>query len=209
MANSVTSICNQALGVISAKRINDFDSDTSPRAQWCREFYESDRDALLRSHRWRFAAARANLSQDTVDPVLGEFDSQFILPSDFMAIRSIFGDNFTATGNTRISFAIEGQRILTNESSVPLRYTKRVTDPTEFDSLFVKVLVYTLADDLIGAVAGGDAKIQKKIDIRLARLLPRVRAMDRNETNTIGREAHRPWAESHVSGGGTSFRGRV
>jgi hypothetical protein len=194
MAESETRICNQALTVIGAKRINDLETDDNPRAIACRTFYEPDRDALIRSHRWRFAAARATLSQDTVDPDF-EFDNQFILPSDFMAERSLYDSNGGAKEIYRDSYSIEGERLLTDADSVDLRYTKKVTDPSKFDPLFVKLLVYTLADDLIGPLAGGSAKVQAKVDKRLDQLMPRVRAMDRNETENTGRSRNTPWSE--------------
>lgn len=200
MAISVTGICNMALGRIGAKRINDFGdaSDIKPEAIQCRLHYEQTRDALIRSHYWRFASVRAALSQDTNDPAF-EWDNQFILPNDFMRLKSVFSDNFTVTENTRFSFAIEGQRLLTNESSVKLRYIKKVTDPTEFDALFIELLVLTLADKFIGPLAGGDAKIQEKIDRAMGRLLPSVRSLDRQETNNIGIVNRRTWNDARAS----------
>ena len=121
----------------------------------------------------------------------------------------MFGDNFTATENTRFSFAIEGQRLLTDDDSVDLKYTKRVTDASAFDPLFVKVLAIQLADEFIGPLTGGDKIIQAKIDRRIAVLMPRVRAMDRNETNTIGRLNRRPWLESRLKGHARTIGGRV
>ncbi len=210
MAESNTTICNQALAGLGSLRINNFEDATenSPQARQCRLHFEPTRDALIRSHSWRFAAARESLSKDTVDPPF-EYDSQFILPNDFMAGRSVFGDNFTTTEDLRLSYALEGDRLLTNETSIDLRYTKKVTDASKFDPLFVKVLVLELQDAMIGPLAGGDERIQKKIDRKLLVVMRFVRAMDRNETNTIGRLNHRPWVESHVIGGGTSFRSRV
>ena len=115
MATSNTSIINMSLGRISAKRINSFEdsSEDSLQAIQARLHFEQTRDALIRSEYLRFASARVTLSQDTVDPDF-EFDNQFILPNDCMRLKSVFGDNFTATENIRFSFAIEGQRLLTN-----------------------------------------------------------------------------------------------
>ncbi len=207
MAESETKICNQALSKLGSNRINDFNDNTesSTEAILCRLHYEPTRDALIRSHRWRFASARATLSQDTTDPDF-EFDSQFILPTDFLGLKSIFNDNTTPNGNTRFTFAIEGDLLLTNEDTVQMRYIKKVTNPAKFDPLFVKLLVLLLADELIGPLAGGDARRQKKIDDALAVLVPKVRALDRQETNTEGRESHRPWLETRLSGGSTSRR---
>ena len=209
MTESNTTICNQALAGLGSLRINNFEDATenSPQARQCRLHFEPVRDALIRSHSWRFAAARESLSKDTVDPAF-EYDSQFILPSDFMAGRSVFDDNFTTTEDLRLSYALEGDRLLTNETSIDLRYTKKVTDASKFDPLFVEVFVLKLELRLL-SLAGSDPKLKTSIQQELAVIMRRVRAMDRNETNTIGRLNHRPWVESHVSGGGTSFRSRV
>ncbi len=205
MAINDTKIVNMAFGRIGAKRINDIDddTDTKPEAIQARLHFEQTRDALIRSHYWRFASDRASLSQDTVDPDF-EWDNQFILPDDFMRLKSVFGDNSTATENTRFSFALEGQRLLTNEDSVDIRYIKKVTDASQFDPLFVEVLVLLLADKFIGPLTGGDLRIQTKIDNALDKLMPRVRVLDRQETNTIGRINNRPWVEARIQGG--SFR---
>jgi len=163
MAESNTTICNQALGKLGANRITNFEdtSENSPQIIQCRLHFEPTRDALIRSHYWRFASARAVLVQDTTDPPF-EWDNQFILPDDFMRFKSIYEEDGVILKNRR--HAIEGQRLLTNLSTISLRYIKKVTDPTEFDPLFVKIFVWLLADEMIGTLAGGDERIQNKID---------------------------------------------
>ena len=203
-----TGICNKALGRIGGLQIGNVETDTSSEAIQCRLHYESTRDALIRSHYWRFASDRASLEQDDTDPDF-EYDNQFILPDDFMRLKNVFGDNFTITGSTGLSFALEGQRILTNCSSVDIRYIKKVTDVSEFDPLFVELLILTLADKLIGPLAGGDAQIQKKLDSTLDKLLPKVRALDRQETNTIGRLNRQPWLEGRLHTRVFTVGGRV
>ncbi|GAH18067.1 unnamed protein product, partial [marine sediment metagenome] len=152
MALSETKICNQALAKIGSKRLNNLDTDSTLQAVQCRTHYETTRDSLLRSHFWRFASARATLSQDATDPDF-EWDNQFILPNDFLRLKSIYDG--TTGQNTRHTVAIEGQRLLTNEDTCEIRYIKKVTDPTGFDPLFVELLVLRLALKLVGALAGG------------------------------------------------------
>lgn len=186
MAESVTSICNQALGKLGSLRINDFDDTTesSTQAIQCRLHYEPTRDALLRSYFWRFARDRKVLSQDTIDPVF-EWDNQFILPNDFIRFRSFDEDTGAASRNKR--HALEGDRLLTNFSSISLRYIKKVTNVAKFDPLFVKLLVWLLADEMIGPLTGGDARIQKKIDRAIEKLTIKAPAVDEDETDTGGR----------------------
>ena len=209
MAISNTSICNMALDKLGASRITNFENsnENSPQAIKCRTHFEQTRDALIRSHYWRFAAARAELSQDTVDPDF-EFDSQFILPSDFMRFKSLYVDNRSPSLTTKITIALEGDRLLTNETAINLRYIKKVTDPTEFDPLFVEVFILKLALKLV-ALAGANPKMSETVGRELAGVMPRVRALDRQETNNVGRDAHVPWVEVRVSGGASWRQSRA
>jgi hypothetical protein len=188
-----------SLDKLGASRINNFEDSTenSPQARKCRTHFEQTRDALVRSHYWRFASARATLSQDTVDPDF-EYDNQFILPSDFMRHKSVFASNGTPNGNLKVSYAIEGDRLLTNETAINLRYIKKVTDPTKFDELFTEVLILKLALKLV-ALSGANPKMTETVGLELASVMPQVRALDRQETNNIGRLNRRPWVEARVS----------
>lgn len=203
MALSETKICNMSLARIGAKRINDYSdtSESSVQAIHCRTHYEQTRDALLRSHFWRFASDRAELSQDTTDPDF-EWDNQFILPSDFMRFKSAYEENGTESRNDR--HAIEGQRFLTNDDDVSILYVKKVTDVTEFDPLFVEVLVLQLALKLVMPLSQ-DKVLRREIQDELygtpqqPGVMSKVRAMDRNETDVGGRS---DWNLARHSGAG-------
>lgn len=186
MAISPTSICNMALAKIGAKRITKFEDtqESSEEAIHCRTHYEQTRDSLIRSHSWRFARARAVLSQDTTNPVF-EWDNQFILPNDYMRFRSIYEEEGYSSKSRRHS--IEGQRFLTNFSTVNMRYIKKVTDPNEYDPLFVEVLVLLLARKLVGPLAGGSPNLKAEIKDDLKTLMPSVWAIDSDETDVGGR----------------------
>ncbi len=193
-----TGICNKALGRIGGLQIGNVETDTSSQAIQCRLHYEQTRDSLLRSYKWRFASARAELVQDDENDPDFEWDNQFDLPDDFMRFKSVFEEEGSSSRHRR--HAIEGQLYLTNFSTVNMRYIKKVTDVSEFDPLFVKVLVLFLADVLIGPLAGGDARIQKKIDDALDKLMPAVRALDGQETNTAGRFESGTWNDARFQG---------
>lgn len=200
MAISNTSICNMALARIGAERINDYGdvSETNLGAIYCRLFYDQTRKALLRSHWWRFAAARAALSESTDAPDF-EYDNQFQLPNDFLAKKSLYEDNTTA-GNVVIdSYAFEGKLLLTDESSVNLRYIKDVTDPTEFDPLFVELFVLTLAMSLVIPLSKNDGKLRQDIALELVPLMRKVRALDREEADTIRRAERRTWIDARAT----------
>jgi len=196
MAVSNTSLCNQALAMIGAKRLNDLDTDNSVEAIQCRTHFEPTRDSLLRSHWWGFASARASLAQDTVSPDF-EWSNQFHLPGDFLRLRAVYDDNLPDK-ITRYSYAIEGQLLLTNESSVDLRYVRKVTDPTEFDSLFIEVLVLSLAIKLVMPLTQSRL-LRRELKEELNPLLAQVRTIDFQETNTIGSGDRQTWIDSRQS----------
>ena len=186
MALTELKIQNRALAKIAAKRVTaaQLAADSTIEAIHCNIHYEPTRDSLQRSHYWRFARARKTLAQDTTDPDF-EWDNQFILPNDFLRFRSIYEEDGTTSRSRRHD--IEGQRFLTNYSTVNLRYIKKVTDVIKFDPLFVEVLVLQLALKLVGSLAGGDDKLERKIERQLDKLVPKVVAVDSDETNTGGR----------------------
>lgn len=180
---SETSICNMSLAKLGSKKIGNVETDNSVEGIQCRLHYEQTRDALLRSHYWPFAGDRATLTEDSESPAF-EYDNQFVLPDDFKYLRSIFADNFTVEGKSRNRHAIEGNLLLTNNSTAQIRYTKDVTDVTEFDPLFVEVFVLQLALKLT-SLAGATPKIRESLKDDLERLMPSVRALSRQEAELI------------------------
>jgi hypothetical protein len=198
MAISNTSICNMALRKLGAKRLNDLDTDSSVNAIDCRLHYEQTRDALIESHFWRFASGREDLSEDTETPAF-EWERQFILPTDYMVKKSVWSG--LGPYNTNFSYALEGDRLLTNESDIKLRYIKRVTDPTKFNELFIEVFVLKLALKLV-ALAGANPKMSQTIATELIPVMRKVRTSSRQETENIGRADLNTWNGARLTNGG-------
>lgn len=163
----------------------------------CRLHYEPTRDALLRSHLWRFASDRATLSRDAAADPPFEYDRQYILPVDFLRLKSIYEGRFS--GENFRNYAIEGQRIKTNDTAMEIRYIKRVTDVTEFDPLFVQVFVLQLDLKLLTGLAKTDTKLKGSIKDDLRLLMPSVRALDRQETNTMGKYELETWNDARYA----------
>lgn len=138
MAISETSICNMALSRIGSKRINNID-DSSVEAVHCRTQYDISRNNLLRAHPWRFSLARAVLSQDATDPAFG-WEYAYALPNGCLRVLSIDGDP---------AFEVEGRKLMTDQDSAQIVYVKEITDPTQFDSMFVNLLALEIAVQLV------------------------------------------------------------
>jgi len=86
-------------------------------------------------------------------------------------------------------FEIEGNLYLTNDSTVQIEYIKKVTDPTQFDALFVECLVLLLAKKLLPALAlTGPESLKQDIDNDLNEALSKARTVARQEINVSGRK---------------------
>jgi hypothetical protein len=149
MAEGKTSVCNMSLSRFGSKRINDFDDNTESSTQiiYCRLFFENTAKALMRSHFWRFARDRVELSQDTNDPAF-QWDYAYHLPSDFLRHILVYDGSDLPEGRTFVSYELEGNRLLIDESEVYIKYIKWVSDVGKWDPLFIEVMVLQLAQKL-------------------------------------------------------------
>jgi len=194
MAISETAICNMALGRIGAQRINDFGTATSNEGIQCRLQYEATRDALLRSHAWRFALARAELSANSTTPAF-EYDYQYDLPADCLRVVELYDSDST--------FQLEGRRLLVNDETASIVYIRKVTDPTEFDSMFIKVLATALAVELVMPLTKGQP-LRDRVAGELAQMLSGARLANLVETNTTGRDDMQTWNDARTEGAETN-----
>jgi hypothetical protein len=192
---SPTNIVNQALERFGARPITDLITDTSVNAQKARRVYDQTRTALLRSHFWRFARARATLSTSTTPDF--EWDYQFDLPSDFLRMISVYDDGAAENQLSDDSYALEGKKILSQSATLYIRYIKNVGDVNLMDPLFIEVFILMLAKKLAKAIAQDDKnRIQMSLDSDLKPLMVKVRALDRQEAVFVGRISKGTWNES-------------
>ena len=210
---TVLEIDNMALNRVGAKVITAAQllANTEPRAIYCNLHYDQTRLSLLRSHWWRFAKARAELvAADAVD---FEWSNAFTLPDDFLREKSVYEDNATIHKNTMFSYELEGNLLLTNESECNLRYIKNEETIANFDALFVEVFVLLLGLKIVVPIAGtGSAGRAIAVDIKeelygsrgRPGLMARVRALDRQEGERIGRAERVLWNNSR-----SANRGRI
>jgi hypothetical protein len=134
---SATHIVNNALIRLGAKNITDLDTDGTQTSATMVQLYEHTRDSLLRQHFWNFAIKRVSLAADAVTPAF-EYANQYTLPADFIRVKKIY--------NSDLPYTIEGGSLLIDQSTeLQLIYVSRVTDVTQFDTLFTQVLILMLA----------------------------------------------------------------
>lgn len=137
MASEVD-ICNLALVKIGEGTIIALSED-SKAGRLCNLFYNDTRDEILREHPWNFATKRVELAKLLTTPSF-EFDAEFQLPSDLLKIIK--------TDDNLLPYRIEGKKLLINNDSVKIEYIARISDTTQFDSLFVVALWMRMASHL-------------------------------------------------------------
>lgn len=187
-----TEICNMSLGRIGANRINDFQTSSSVEAIACRLIFWPTVNYLLESIDWPFARARAHLSE-SIDIPSFEWEHQFILPSDFLCLRANYSESPSDYVNGR--WELEGNKILTNDTEVDLKYTRKVTSVNEFSPLFIEVLKLQLAFNLIPMIAGISAPaLTEVIYGELNQKINKARTRIMQESNSSGRS---DWHYAH------------
>lgn len=206
-----TRLANMALARVGAKRIEDIEAttDTSVEFLHIRTHFVQTRRALIRSHFWAFARGRETLSANATDPEF-EWDNAYDLPPDCLRVRSPF-DSDSPKRVSRYSYDVEGRQILSNESEMEIRYMADVPDPTQWDTLFVEVFVSTLALKIVMPLSG-DRLLRTEIHNELygepgkPGVMAKVRQIDKQETNTLGRADRPTWNDARLIGGGDPMR---
>lgn len=159
---SAIEIANRALTKLGERRILAFTDDTK-QARDVNSMFAVVRDAELRSSRWRFALARAQLPALATAPAFG-FERQFQLPNDCLKVLDVgtFSPGVDLSDYVQADnsdYAVEGNVILSNLAApLNLRYVKQVTDPTLFDSLFVEAFACRLAAELAETLTESGSK---------------------------------------------------
>ncbi len=160
MPTSEVEIVNSALAKVHEDPISSL-TESRKAARVASQQYPLHRDGLLRLYNWRFAIRRAVLAPDLAAPPFG-FAKKFLLPPDCLRVIGLFDPsdpyhqvNYT-TGD--IPWKVEGRHILVDDTVAKIVYIERVTDPTQFDSLFVEALSWSLAVDFALSLANSPSR---------------------------------------------------
>ena len=180
MANTVQ-IVNSALTKLGAKRITAL-ADNLKEAREMNAIIDLRRDACLRAHNWSFAMERVSLSALSDAPEWG-YSVAYQLPTDCLRVVQV-NDMWVVPGLADYTsgpdsepYKITGRRIETDIGApLKLRYTKRVTDPAQFDAAFVEVFANDLADQVCEALTQSNTKREATRAVLRQSLLEAVRS---------------------------------
>lgn len=174
---SETDICNLALAHLGEAPVVSLNEE-SAASRACQLHYEHCRDKLLRAHRWNFATARATLTALAEAPDF-TWAKQYPMPDDCLRVLEV--NDSEAGDMVSESWIIEGRSILADATVMEIVYIKRVTDVSEYDSLFVDALSYALAIALSESIRGTTGKTRELFEAYERIIAPLARRVDANE----------------------------
>ena len=175
MATSVIEICNNALLDLGEDAIMSL-GDESKAAGLCNHRWPAVRDAVLRAHPWNCAMAQAELAAGTAAP-LWKWEYQYVLPTDFLRITQLVGED----GTNIPEWEIQGGIILCNEAApIYISYVRRETDPRKYDALLGETLSARLAATLAYPLSGSTSLAQAYWEVYQTKLAE-ARGVDARE----------------------------
>jgi hypothetical protein len=147
MASSPVEIVNGALVRLGQNLITSMSEDTS-----LQQIYLQTLDARIRMHNWNCFTMRASLQELDDNPLFG-FDHMFQLPQDPLCLQVLTVNETETETDPDVKWVIESYQtatasyrvILTDETSVNLKYLARITDVLRWDPLFAEAMSVDLA----------------------------------------------------------------
>lgn len=143
MASSETEIANLALSHIGGANLSNIDDNTPP-AKVVRQFFDQALEEVLRAYDWACATKRQELA--AVDGDLTQYDYRYAFPADPYCLRvlTVFSPT-TGEDLPDDKFIIEGRELFTDTTPLSVKYMAKLTNVSEYDSLFTEALSFKLA----------------------------------------------------------------
>lgn len=174
MANSELEIVNSALHKLGVERILSF-SDDSKRARISDDMYEIIRDEVLASHPWNFAIKRVELAATVSTPEF-EYTYEYQLPNDCLRVL----DTDSTYGSSTSNFVIEGRKVLSDESTLKIRYIYRNTNVYQYSPQFTEALATRLAASMAYSIVQSSEREKQLLEI-YEKLIKEARSADAQE----------------------------
>lgn len=185
-------ICNYALQEIGGEIITSLNEGT-PNARECSLRYDSVRRSLLSMHPWNFAMKRAALNTDVTAPLFN-YNYSYTLPPDFLYLvmtqleeqyqspvtqlvnSALYVHDVTQNGGID-KYRIEGDKLLSYDSTVKIIYVADIEDTQLFSKTFVELLARLLSAKIAYRVTGNKGERDTQYEIFKAEL-EEFRAID-------------------------------
>ncbi len=176
MASKV-SISNLALTILGADRITALE-DNSENARRLTAIYDQCLEDVLRAHPWNFALVRQGLARLVSVPVFG-YLYEYQLPGDCLRVIEVNDGT-----NLITDFKIEGRKLLTDDTTVNIKYIGNIIDPNQYTSQFIFVLSTRLASEIAYAVTNNKSTAELLVNLYMARLQT-AKETDAQESDSV------------------------
>lgn len=143
MSANALEVANIALTAIGTRIISNL-TDPTREARTINQHFGASRRAVLRDHTWNFAKKRVVLTTIASVPPAFDFLYGFVLPDDFIRVVDV-QEVTTSKPLDSKCWRVEGQNVLTNSTSLNLRYIFDCENEELFDAMFSECLGLYLA----------------------------------------------------------------
>ena len=148
-------ICNLALSLLGQKPITNLLEPQTRIEELCAQWYDTTRRSLLEEGEWSFATRRL-VSESPPTPANSElinwgFAYAHPTPSNCLRVLAV-RDNPEDNSPNSLYWQIEDGNILTDSSSIFVRYLYDLTDSHKFTESFAHALAAKLATELCIAI---------------------------------------------------------
>lgn len=148
MASKVN-ICNRALARLGASRITALTDNTS-EAKYCNLLYNDVAAEVMVMGSWTAATRRAELNA-TVDTPDFEYSYEFQLPTNPKCLKVLSVDEWSHGAE---EFKIEGDKLLSNNSTAHIKYIAYLTDPESYGVYLTSAIIARLAFEMSYPLVG-------------------------------------------------------
>lgn len=169
---SETDIVNAGFAITGVKRIVSIDDETVG-ARWAKSLFSTERLRVSDLPvNWKFLTSRVQLARTTADPPFGTYSYQYALPGNCLRVIAtvdLYGDDFEYKYRKEVAVVVSGGReiktdvILTNETSVYIKYLRLRTDTAVWPGWFGRLVSIGIAALVAAPVKQG--KWERKIEL--------------------------------------------
>lgn len=157
--SSQVQICNAALIRLGASTITSITENTA-EAKLCNNIFTDLADDVMIEGSWTSTIRRASLARTSDTPAF-EYTYSFQLPVDPFCLK-VLNTNESVPGD--VQHVIENDRLLTDNSTVKIRYIARLTDTTDWDPMLRKAFVARLTAELAYSLTGDARKAAQEFE---------------------------------------------
>lgn len=164
-----------ALSRLGANNISSL-TDNTPEAKLCNTYFDTLSERVMVNGSWTTTIKRTSLARTTNTPAF-DFTYEYQLPVDpkCLKVLNVYEDN---PGDTE--FKIEGDKLLTDSSSVKIRYIAKLEDTQDWGPLLTETFEILLASYLALPIAG-DKRLAESLKKEYFQLMANNLAVDNQQ----------------------------